>query len=58
MDIRGRDMVSGFPLTITIHSSEVQEALWDPVSIVTAAKAYWSERRRSYRQILLTGALF
>ncbi|MNR25457.1 Rod shape-determining protein MreB [compost metagenome] len=40
MDIRGRDMVSGLPLTITIHSSEVQEALWDPVSsIVTAAKS-------------------
>jgi rod shape-determining protein MreB and related proteins len=39
MDIRGRDMVSGLPLTITINSNEVQEALWDPVSsIVTAAK--------------------
>ncbi|EGL13554.1 rod shape-determining protein [Paenibacillus chitinolyticus] len=40
MDIRGRDMVSGLPLTITIRSSEVQEALWDPISsIVTAAKS-------------------
>ncbi|TBL72971.1 rod shape-determining protein [Paenibacillus thalictri] len=40
MDIRGRDMVSGLPLTISIHSNEVQEALWDPVaSIVTAAKS-------------------
>ncbi|WP_442602580.1 rod shape-determining protein [Paenibacillus sp. KN14-4R] len=40
MDIRGRDMVSGLPLTITIHSGEVQEALWDSVSsIVTAAKS-------------------
>jgi rod shape-determining protein MreB and related proteins len=39
MDIRGRDMVSGLPLTITINSHEIQEALWDPVSsIVTAAK--------------------
>jgi rod shape-determining protein MreB len=39
MDIRGRDMVSGLPLTITVHSNEIQEALWDPVSsIVTAAK--------------------
>lgn len=39
MDIRGRDMVSGLPLTITISSAEVQEALWDPVSsIVVAAK--------------------
>lgn len=40
MDIRGRNMVSGLPLTITITSSEVQEALWDAVSgIVIAAKS-------------------
>ncbi|MFD2117025.1 rod shape-determining protein MreB [Paenibacillus yanchengensis] len=39
MDIRGRDMVSGLPLTISIHTKEIREALWDPVmSIVTAAK--------------------
>lgn len=40
MDIRGRDMVSGLPQTITINSGEVKEALWDPVSsIVIAAKS-------------------
>ncbi|KGE20385.1 rod shape-determining protein [Paenibacillus wynnii] len=40
MDIRGRDMVSGLPRTLTISSSEVKEALWDPVSsIVAAAKS-------------------
>ncbi|MFF2912263.1 MULTISPECIES: rod shape-determining protein [Bacillales] len=40
LDIRGRDMVSGLPKTLTISSSEVQEALWDPVSsIVAAAKS-------------------
>ncbi|MCL6601899.1 MAG: rod shape-determining protein [Paenibacillus sp.] len=40
MDIRGRDMVSGLPQTLTISSSEVKEALWDPVSsIVAAAKS-------------------
>lgn len=40
MDIRGRDMVSGLPQTITIHSNEVREALWEPVmSIVMATKA-------------------
>ncbi|SFL88430.1 rod shape-determining protein MreB [Paenibacillus sp. 1_12] len=40
MDIRGRDMVSGLPLTITINSEEIYEALWDPVSsIVAAAKS-------------------
>lgn len=40
MDIRGRDMVTGLPRTLTITSGEVQEALWDPVSsIVAAAKS-------------------
>ncbi|MBB3110529.1 rod shape-determining protein MreB [Paenibacillus phyllosphaerae] len=40
IDIRGRDMVSGLPLTVTIHSDEVREALWEPVSsIVAAAKS-------------------
>jgi rod shape-determining protein MreB len=40
MDIRGRDMVTGLPLTITIHSEEVREALWEPVmSIVASAKS-------------------
>lgn len=40
MDIRGRDMVTGLPQTVTITSKEVQEALWDSVStIVVAAKS-------------------
>lgn len=40
MDIRGRDMVSGLPLTVTIHSTEIREALADSVtSIVAAAKS-------------------
>lgn len=40
IDIRGRDMVSGLPQTVTIRSSEVREALWDSVmSIVSAAKS-------------------
>lgn len=39
MDIRGRDMVTGLPQTITIQSSEVLEALEESVSnIVIAAK--------------------
>ncbi|WP_160032723.1 rod shape-determining protein [Paenibacillus sp. An7] len=39
LDIRGRDMVSGLPKTVTITSSEVQEALADSVaSIVASAK--------------------
>ncbi|THF73130.1 rod shape-determining protein MreB [Cohnella fermenti] len=40
MDIRGRDMVSGLPLTVTIYSDEIREALWEPVSsIVSSAKS-------------------
>jgi rod shape-determining protein MreB len=40
MDIRGRDMVNGLPLTVTIYSDEIREALADPVaSIVAAAKS-------------------
>jgi rod shape-determining protein MreB len=40
MDVRGRDMVSGLPQTITVTSQEVREALWDPVSmIITATKS-------------------
>ncbi|EJW18441.1 rod shape-determining protein [Paenibacillus alvei] len=40
MDIRGRDMVSGLPYTVTITSDEVREALWDPISsIIAAAKS-------------------
>lgn len=39
MDIRGRDMVSGLPRTITIHSKEIEEALHEPVeTIVQSAK--------------------
>ncbi|MEX2415917.1 MAG: rod shape-determining protein [Paenibacillaceae bacterium] len=39
MDIRGRDMVSGLPQTLTIYSNEIREALWDPIlAIVAGAK--------------------
>lgn len=40
MEIRGRDMVSGLPMTVTVCSEEIREALWEPVSgIVSAAKS-------------------
>lgn len=40
MDIRGRDMVSGLPRTITISSREIHDALEEQVaSIVLAAKS-------------------
>ena len=39
MDIRGRDMVTGLPRTITIHSSEIERALHESVAmIVQSAK--------------------
>ncbi|WP_138495808.1 rod shape-determining protein [Paenibacillus pinistramenti] len=44
MDIRGRDMVSGLPQTITITSSEIQGALWDSVSAIVAAAKSVLER--------------
>ncbi|MBB4823204.1 rod shape-determining protein MreB [Sporosarcina luteola] len=34
MDIRGRDMVTGLPRTITIHSEEILEALEESVSLI------------------------
>lgn len=44
MDIRGRDMVSGLPFTVTITSDEIHEALWDPVSAIVAAAKSVLER--------------
>ncbi|WP_138419893.1 rod shape-determining protein [Aquibacillus sediminis] len=37
IEIRGRDMVSGLPRTITIKSKEIEEALREPVSLITQA---------------------
>ena len=40
MDIRGRDLITGLPKTITIHSSEMMEALQEPaMAIVDAVHA-------------------
>lgn len=40
MDVRGRDLISGLPKTITISSVEIREALHDPVqAIVDASKS-------------------
>ncbi|GMA57568.1 hypothetical protein GCM10025858_20710 [Alicyclobacillus sacchari] len=39
-DVRGRDMVTGLPKTITVHAEELREALQEPViSIVQATKS-------------------
>jgi len=37
MDVRGRDLSSGLPTTITIHSSEMQEALQEPANMIIDA---------------------
>ncbi len=37
IDIRGRDMVSGLPRTITISSEEINEALHESVSLIVQA---------------------
>ncbi len=37
MDIRGRDLTSGLPRTITVHSSEMFEALIEPAMMVVDA---------------------
>src|SRR5699024_5535854 len=40
IDIRGRDMVSGLPRTISIHSKEIEVALRESISlIVQSAKS-------------------
>lgn len=37
MDIRGRDLVTGLPKTITIYSSEMMEALTEPAMMIVDA---------------------
>lgn len=37
MDIRGRDMVSGLPRTITVHSKEIEAALRESVDVIVQA---------------------
>ena len=34
MDIKGRDLISGIPKTLTINETEIREALSEPVSII------------------------
>lgn len=37
MDIRGRDITTGLPTTVTIHSSEMMEALSEPARLIVDA---------------------
>lgn len=54
MEIRGRDIVSGLPLKITITSDEVREAILETVnSIVNAIKGFLKEHLPNYLQIFI-----
>src|SRR5699024_5299954 len=44
IDIRGRDMVSGLPKTITVHSDEVEAALSESISLIVQASKSVLER--------------
>lgn len=37
IDIRGRDMVTGLPRTITVYSEEIEQALREPTALITQA---------------------
>ena len=37
MDIRGRDLTTGLPKTLTLHSSEMLEALYEPAMMIVDA---------------------
>ena len=44
IDIRGRDMVSGLPRTITVNSAEIEEALRESISVIVQAAKSVLER--------------
>ncbi len=44
LDIRGRDMVSGLPRTITVYSEEIEEALRESVTLIVQAAKTVLER--------------
>ena len=37
MDVKGRDLVSGIPKTVTVHSQEVRECIQEPVQAIVEA---------------------
>ena len=37
MDVRGRDLITGLPKTITVYSSEMMEALEEPAMLIVDA---------------------
>jgi actin-like ATPase involved in cell morphogenesis len=50
MEVKGRDLVSGIPKTVRVHSSEIREAIQEPIQqIVDAVAARSRSRPRSWR---------
>src|SRR5690606_25142486 len=37
MEVKGRDLVSGIPKTVTVHSTEIREAVQEPVQAIVDA---------------------
>jgi rod shape-determining protein MreB len=37
MEVRGRDLVSGIPKTVRVHSSEIREAIQEPIQQIVDA---------------------
>ena len=44
MQVKGRDLVRGFPRTVTVHSDEIREALEEPVQLIVDAVVASLER--------------
>lgn len=44
MEVRGRDMVTGLPRVVTVHSAEIQEALKESVELIVQAARNVLER--------------
>ncbi|MBS2771314.1 MULTISPECIES: rod shape-determining protein [Anoxybacillaceae] len=44
IDIRGRDLVTGLPRTITVRSAEIEKALHEPVAVIVQAAKSVLER--------------
>ena len=55
MEVKGRDLVSGIPKTVRVHSAEVREAVRADPAIVDSVRRRWSAPRRSIADIVDRG---
>ncbi len=50
VEVRGRDLLTGLPRTVTMESEEIREALEEPLAaIIAAVKGTLERRRQSWR---------